>query len=101
MIYQAPPPPPPVIVLTIFASFIFRALGQLVDHCLIAYASKYVNGVNAAGVRKIKRNILSLQQTLRGIAAASEQGVLTRASEFWDLYEQGPKVSESFKSGVK
>ncbi|OXG39555.1 exocyst complex component 4 [Cryptococcus neoformans Th84] len=72
-------------------SFIFRALGQLVDHCLIAYASKYVNGVNAAGVRKIKRNILSLQQTLRGIAAASEQGVLTRASEFWDLYEQGPK----------
>lgn len=88
-------------MLTIFASFIFRALGQLVDHCLIAYASKYVNGVNAAGVRKIKRNILSLQQTLRGIAAASEQGVLTRASEFWDLYEQGPKVSESFKSGVK
>lgn len=72
-------------------SFIFRALGQLVDHCLIAYASKYVKGVNAAGVRKIKRNILSLQQTLRGIATANEQGVLVRATEFWDLYEQGPK----------
>ncbi|KIR32052.1 exocyst complex component 4 [Cryptococcus deuterogattii MMRL2647] len=72
-------------------SFIFRALGQLVDYCLIAYASKYVKGVNAAGVRKIKRDILSLQQTLQGIAASSDQGVLSRAAGFWDLYEQGPK----------
>lgn len=81
-----------LVLIKSFASFIFRALGQLVDHCLIAYASKYVKGVNAAGVRKIKRNILSLQQTLRGIATANEQGVLVRATEFWDLYEQGPKV---------
>lgn len=82
----------PIIVLNILSSFIFRALGQLVDHCLIAYTSKYVKGVNAAGVRKIKRDILSMQQTLRGIAASSEQGVLSRAAGFWDLYEQGPKV---------
>lgn len=80
-------------MLNFLSSFIFRALGQLVDYCLIAYASKYVKGVNAAGVRKIKRDILSLQQTLQGIAASSDQGVLSRAAGFWDLYEQGPKVS--------
>ncbi|WVQ83526.1 hypothetical protein IAT38_005667 [Cryptococcus sp. DSM 104549] len=72
-------------------SFIFRGLGQLGDYCFITLASKHMKVVNAAGVRKIKRNILSLQQTLRGIAPASGEGVLARAVAYWDLFERGPK----------
>ncbi|WWD16813.1 hypothetical protein CI109_101245 [Kwoniella shandongensis] len=79
--------------------FIFRGLGQLVDHLFISYASKHIRMVNPAGVRKIKRNILSLQQTLRGIAPASEEGVLNRSVQYWDLYERGPKeMLEDLKS---
>ena len=88
-----------VLVLTkSFASFIFRALGQLVDHCLIAYASKYVKGVNAAGVRKIKRNILSLQQTLRGsrrpmnrvyLSGLQSSGTCTNKGQRWGSSQVG------------
>ncbi|WVW79702.1 hypothetical protein I302_101672 [Kwoniella bestiolae CBS 10118] len=71
-------------------AFIFRGLGQLVDQVFIS-SSKNIKMVNAAGVRKIKRNILALQQTLRGIAPAAKEGQLGRAMEFWELYDKGPK----------
>ncbi|WWC87558.1 uncharacterized protein L201_002448 [Kwoniella dendrophila CBS 6074] len=71
-------------------SFVFRGLGQLVDQVFIT-SSKNIKMVNAAGVRKIKRDILALQQTLRGIAPASKEGQLGRAMEFWELYDKGPK----------
>ncbi|WVF66723.1 hypothetical protein IAT40_001465 [Kwoniella sp. CBS 6097] len=80
-------------------SFIFRGLGQLVDQIFIS-SSKNIKMVNPAGVRKIKRNILALQQTLRGIKVASFGGGLERAVEYWDLYEKGPKdMLEDLKSG--
>ncbi|WVR04091.1 hypothetical protein IAU60_001090 [Kwoniella sp. DSM 27419] len=71
-------------------SFVFRGLGQLVDQIFISSA-RNIKMVNPAGVRKIKRNILALQQTLRGIGAASFDGTLDRAVEYWDLYDKGPK----------
>nr|ODN98653.1 exocyst complex component 4 [Cryptococcus depauperatus CBS 7855] len=78
-------------------SFIFKALGHLVDHCLITGACKYVKSVNAAGVRHIKRNIRSLQQTLRGTAA--REGVLTLSMAYWNLFEKGAKdMLEELKS---
>ncbi|KAK6906905.1 hypothetical protein I203_100894 [Kwoniella mangroviensis CBS 8507] len=71
-------------------SFIFRGLGQLVDQVFIS-SSKNIKMVNPAGVRKIKRNILALQQTLRGIAPAAKEGQLGKALDFWELYDKGPK----------
>ncbi|OCF43069.1 exocyst complex component 4 [Kwoniella heveanensis CBS 569] len=80
-------------------SFIFRGLGQLVDQIFIS-SSKNIKMVNPAGVRKIKRNILALQQTLRGIKVASFEGGLERAVEYWNLYEKGPKdMLEDLKAG--
>ena len=48
--------------------------------------------VNSAGVKKIKRNIMSLQQTLRSINRGADEGTLNRSVAYWDLYERGPKV---------
>ncbi|WVQ74376.1 hypothetical protein IAR50_003977 [Cryptococcus sp. DSM 104548] len=79
--------------------FVFQALGPLVDHCFTGFASRRIKCVNNAGVRKIKRNIMSLQQVLRGIASSSEDGTLGKALGYWDLYEQGPKkMLESLKT---
>jgi exocyst complex component 4 len=72
-------------------SFVFRALSQLVDHLFIQ-AARSIKVINLAGVKKIKRNILSLQQTLRNVHCGSAEGVLTRSVAYWDLYESGPKV---------
>ncbi|WRT65409.1 uncharacterized protein IL334_002352 [Kwoniella shivajii] len=71
-------------------SFVFRGLGQLVDQVFIT-SSKFIKMVNPAGVRKIKRDILALQQTLRGIAPAAKEGQLNKAIEYWELYHKGPK----------
>jgi exocyst complex component 4 len=49
--------------------------------------------VNAFGVKKIKRNIMSMQQTLRGMVKGTTDNVLSRSLGYWDLYEEGPKVS--------
>lgn len=57
--------------------------------------------VNAAGVRKIKRDILSLQQSLRSVHRGMEEGLLSRSVAYWDLYERGPKVSLRIWEGLK
>ncbi|KAK4685429.1 exocyst complex component 4, partial [Tremellales sp. Uapishka_1] len=71
-------------------SFVFRGLGHLVDHLFI-HAARSIKMVNEAGVKKIKRNIVSLQQSLRSIVNSPGEGVLTRSIAYWDLYEGGPK----------
>jgi len=72
---------------------VFRGLGQLVDHTFIQ-GSRFINVVNTTGVHKIKRNILALQQNLRAIRGVDE-GVLYRSTQFWNLYERGPRVSRA------
>ncbi|GMK54564.1 hypothetical protein CspeluHIS016_0111500 [Cutaneotrichosporon spelunceum] len=72
--------------------FMFRGLALLIDHVFI-HAARQVKRVNAAGARKLRRNILSLQQTLRGIVSLGHEheGMLSHAIEYWDLFEKGPK----------
>lgn len=60
---------------------------------MFIHTARSVKVVNAAGVNKIKRNILSLQQSLRSVQGA-EEGILERSIQYWDLYSHGPKVSE-------
>ena len=72
-------------------SLVLRATSQLVDHLFI-HAARSIKMVNSAGVKKIKRNILSLQQALRSLKLVSDEGVLSRSVAYWDLYEPGPKV---------
>ena len=49
--------------------------------------------INAAGVAKIQRNMLALQQTMRSINQSPADGVLHLSSVYWDMYNQDPKVS--------
>lgn len=68
----------------------FRGLAQLINHIFI-HAARQIKHVNAAGARKLRRNIISLQQTLRGIIPSSAEGMLARATEYWELFDRGPK----------
>lgn len=70
----------------------FRGLALLIDHVFI-HAARQVKRVNAAGARKLRRNILSLQQTLRGIVSTGHEheGMLSHAIEYWELFGKGPK----------
>ena len=72
--------------------FVVRGLGQLADHMFIQ-CGKLITTVNQTGVKKIKRNILSIQQTLRAIQGVDE-GILDRSMKYWDLYDEGPKVGK-------
>lgn len=75
-----------------FRSFVFRGLGSLTDHVFI-HSARSIKVVNPAGVRKIRRDILALQQALRTVGSSPDEGVLARSVAYWDLYDLGPKVS--------
>lgn len=72
-------------------SFVFRGLNHLVDHMFI-HPARSIKLINAAGVRKVRRNMLALQQSLRGVSQ-SHEGELVRSNVYWNMYEQDPKVS--------
>lgn len=74
----------------LYNRFIILGLNYLIDHLFIV-AARNIKVVNTAGVEKIKRNIMSLQQFL-GSAGASDDA-LSRSMTYWDLYNKGPKVS--------
>jgi hypothetical protein len=75
-------------------SFLFRGTSHLVDH-LFVHSARSLKLVNPAGVRKIRRNMLALQQSLRSIHHSSSDGVLRISHQYWEMYEQNPKVSQS------
>lgn len=70
--------------------YMFRGLAALIDY-LFVNAARTLKVINAAGVHKIRRNILALQQTLRGIITIDAEGMLLKSTEFWGLYEAGPR----------
>ena len=63
---------------------------------MFIHASRFITLINEAGVQKIRRNILALQQTLRAMGPATEEEILDRSMQYWDMYERGPKVSREF-----
>jgi exocyst complex component 4 len=70
-------------------------MSHLVDH-LFVHSARSLKLVNAAGVRKIRRNMLALQQSLRSVHQSSSDGILQLSSVYWDMYDQNPKVRQSF-----
>jgi exocyst complex component 4 len=67
-------------------------MSHLVDHMFVVSA-RSLRVINAAGVAKIQRNMLALQQTMRSINQSPADGVLHLSSVYWDMYHQDPKVS--------
>lgn len=72
-------------------SFVFRGLGHLVDHMFI-HSARSIKLVNSAGVRKIRRNMLALQQSLRGMNQSQQEGILYLSNLYWDMYDRDPKA---------
>jgi len=79
-------------------TFIFEGLGLLMESLLITY-SRRIRKANAAGVRKINRNILALQQNQRAIADDPRSSNLERAKKYYALYSFTPaKLLASIRS---
>lgn len=61
---------------------------------MFVHSARHIKLVNSSGVRKIRRNMLALQQSLRGINQSQQgEGVLNLSSVYWDMYERDPKAS--------
>jgi hypothetical protein len=72
-------------------SFIFRGLGSLADD-LIVSSARYIRFCNAEGVRKIERNLLALQQSLKTLVDDPLGVDFERARSYWSLFFVGPNV---------
>jgi exocyst complex component 4 len=84
-------------------SFLFRGTSHLVDH-LFVHSARSLKLVNPAGVRKIRRNMLALQQSLRSIHHSSSDGVLRISHQYWEMYERmliGQDILEELRTTAK
>jgi len=71
-------------------SFVTKGLSLLIEHLLIADASK-IKVLNRAGVAKMHRNIVALQQNLKNFAESPAEASLGRAPRYYDLFKLGSK----------
>jgi exocyst complex component 4 len=75
--------------------FALAGLGLLMESMLIADA-RHLSRVNAFGVRKITRNILALQQSIKSITNGKHHTDFERAKLYYSLFSQSPPVSFLF-----
>ncbi|KIK70793.1 hypothetical protein GYMLUDRAFT_32854 [Collybiopsis luxurians FD-317 M1] len=68
--------------------FIFSGLGQLMEHVLI-HGARYLRRPNVYGIRKILRNILALQQSVKTITVNSNEN-FDRAKRYFSLFFLSP-----------
>ncbi|KAJ2307146.1 exocyst subunit [Coemansia sp. Cherry 401B] len=68
-------------------ALVFAGVSVLMAHTLVANA-RHIRRFNAAGCRKMARNILALQQNLTNIALP-EEGGLDAARRYYELYDLG------------
>ncbi|KAI7857397.1 Sec8 exocyst complex component-specific domain-containing protein [Circinella umbellata] len=71
--------------------FAFDGLPALIVHILISEAS-HIKRMNSNGVQKMMRNILALQQNLANFVPPSQNSVMERAREYYQLFNLGSEV---------
>ncbi|KAJ4485935.1 Sec8 exocyst complex component-specific domain-containing protein [Lentinula aciculospora] len=71
--------------------FIFSGLGQLMEHALINGA-RYLRRPNVFGIRKILRNILALQQSVKTLSVNSNEN-FDRAKRYFSLFFLSPTAN--------
>ncbi|XP_065349707.1 exocyst complex component 4 isoform X2 [Cloeon dipterum] len=71
------------------AKYVFDGLGHLISKILIT-SVQYTSQLDESGVKKICRNILSLQQTLASVTMSREVG-LDHARHFFELFYMTPE----------
>ncbi|KAI9250189.1 Sec8 exocyst complex component-specific domain-containing protein [Phascolomyces articulosus] len=72
--------------------FAFDGLPALIVHILISEAS-HIKRMNANGVQKMMRNVLALQQNLANFVPPSQNSVMERAREYYQLFNLGSEVN--------
>jgi len=70
-------------------AFIFEGLGQLLEHLLIVKA-KFIRLANVNGVKKMIRNILALQQSIKTLTSDSQGVDFERAKRYYGLFFRSP-----------
>lgn len=79
------------IIYLIFLQYIFEGLAHLASRILIT-ASNYMDSIDQAGVQKMCRNALALQQTLSSITASREVA-LDQARNYYEMLYMDPEVN--------
>jgi len=78
-------------------AFAFEGIGQLLEHLLISEA-KRIRIANANGVRKMIRNILALQQSIKTLTSDTRGADFDRAKKYYTLFFRTPtELIESIK----
>jgi exocyst complex component 4 len=70
--------------------FVFAGLEHLMEHLLISNA-RHVRMVNGFGIRKIIRNTLALQQSVRTIGDDQQHAEFERAKSYYSLFFLTPQ----------
>jgi hypothetical protein len=72
--------------------FVFVGLGHLLEHLLVSNA-RHIQLANAFGIKKIMRNMLALQQSIRTITNKAQSMEFERAKRYYSLFFVTPSVS--------
>ncbi|PPQ62982.1 hypothetical protein CVT24_006088, partial [Panaeolus cyanescens] len=75
-------------------SYLFSGLGQLMEQLLI-HNGRLLRIPNSFGVKKIMRNILALQQSIKTLTDDSQDSEFERAKTYYSLYFISPQVSKN------
>jgi exocyst complex component 4 len=67
----------------------------MVEHILV-HDARYIRFANKAGIQKIMRNILALQQSLKTISDAPQDAEFERAKAYYEMFSLTPTVRLSF-----
>lgn len=74
-----------------FSRFVFVGLGHLMEHLLISNA-RHLRLVNQFGIKKVLRNILALQQSVKTLTNEERNTDFRRAKEYYALFFLSPAV---------
>ena len=77
--------------LSLSPRFAFEGIGQLLEHLLVSEA-KRIRLANANGIRKMIRNILALQQSIKTLTSDTRGADFDRAKKYYTLFFRTPTV---------
>jgi exocyst complex component 4 len=70
---------------------VFEGIGGLAADLIVA-CSQTTRSLNENGVKKIQRNILALQQSLKTLHVGPKETDLEKAKRYWAMYFTTPQV---------
>jgi len=70
--------------------FVFEGIGGLAADIFVNHA-KRIRSLNEVGVKKIQRNILALQQSVKTLHLGPKDADLDKAKKYWAMYFSTPQ----------